>query len=308
MFSVQEVCDPDSYFYNATQCASQYGIEPDAGIPWGLLLLIGLFILVGITLVVATAKIVKQFERGVVYRLGKVDRERKARQPGLNFIIPFIERMVKVVVAIEALSLSKQTAMTKDGVSLTIRTVVYFRVVDPIKAEVDVEDFDNAIQQLAQSAMLSVIGEHDLTEVLSDREKVTTAIADQIKETVSTWGIEVQGVALQDVELPDNLKRAMAAVAEAKRDADAKVAAAEGEKRSASILREAADELTPEALVLRRLQVLTQIGADQATFIVTDMSGDNVAAQAAAGAAAGSTARGAASPDDQPNPRADIKS
>jgi regulator of protease activity HflC (stomatin/prohibitin superfamily) len=230
-------------------------------------------------------RIVKQYERGVVYRLGRIVGPE--RQPGLNFVIPLIDRMVKVSVATEPLELAPQEVITQDNVSLTIAAVIYYRVVDAIKSEVEVDGYEDAIELHAQSVLRQVIGGSDLAEVLAHSQTVAGKISSELIKLAAEWGLKVLKVELCDVTLPKGMKRAMAAQAEAAREAAAKVTAAEGELNAAAHLRAAADQLSPTALRLRELQTIRDIGAEQNTVIVVDSRNGDVAAQATAGQIAG---------------------
>jgi hypothetical protein len=192
-------------------------------------------------------RIVKQYERGVVYRLGRIVGPE--RQPGLNFVIPLIDRMVKVSVATEPLELAPQEVITQDNVSLTIAAVIYYRVVDAIKSEVEVDGYEDAIELHAQSVLRQVIGGSDLAEVLAHSQTVAGKISSELIKLAAEWGLKVLKVELCDVTLPKGMKRAMAAQAEAAREAAAKVTAAEGELNAAAHLRAAADQLSPTARV-----------------------------------------------------------
>jgi len=251
------------------------------------LIVLGVAALVALVLFFTSVRIVKQWERGVVYRLGRVTGA--ARQPGLRFVIPLIERMEKVMVAVVALELEPQQVITKDNVSLAIKAVVYFRVNDAVKAEVEVDDYEDAVSLRGQSVLRQVIGASMLDDVLAHNAGVAVSIKDQLAGVAAAWGLDVQSVELLDVELPEGMRRAMAAQAEAARMAQAKVAEAQGEKNSALLLREAADILgeSGTALRLRELQVLQAIGTEQGTVIVMDSHSGAIAAQSAAGQIAG---------------------
>jgi len=247
-------------------------------------ILLGLLVLAALVLLFMSIRIVQQYQSGVVYRLGRVTG---ARHPGLNFIIPFLERMEKVMVAVVALELDPQQVITQDSVSLAISAVVYFRVSDPIRAEVEVDDYEDAINLRAQSVLRQVIGASSLEKVLAHSEEVAASIKSQLESVAESWGLEVQSIELKDVKLPKSMQRAMAAPAEATRVAAAKVVEATGERDSAALLREAADQLSPAALRLRELQVTEAIGADNATVVVvSSASSGEIAGAAAAGAIA----------------------
>lgn len=244
-------------------------------------LLVALLLLL---LVVQSIRIVNQYERGVVYRLGRVTG---AREPGLRLIIPFIDRMDKVGIAVIALELKAQQVITADNVSLSIRAVVYYKVSDPVVAETEVDDYQDAIQLRGQSVLRQVIGASSLENVLAHSATVADSIKSQIEAAATSWGLVVQDVELRDVELPEGMRRAMAAQAEASREAEAKVIAAQGELSSAAVLAQAAALLSPVALRLRELQTIKEIGSENNTVIVMDSHGGETAAQSVAGQIAG---------------------
>lgn len=243
--------------------------------------------LVVLGLIAMSMHIIEQYERGVVYRLGKVRAE---RLPGLRFTIPIIDRISKVMVAVVALQLEPQKVITQDSVSLSIRAVIYYKVIDAVKSEVEVDDSEEAIELRGQSVLRQVIGSRQLQEVLAHTAQVAASIKAELETSAAPWGLEVQHVELLDVALPKSLQRAMAAQAEATREAAAKVIAAKGEKDAAGQLAEAAALLNPTALRLRELQTMREIGTDNNTVIVLDSnSGPSgaFAGMAAAGQIAG---------------------
>lgn len=213
-------------------------------------------------------RIVEQYERGVVFRFGKVTG--KVKDPGLRVIFPLVDVMRKVNMQIITMPVPSQNVITKDNVSIDVAAVSYYRVVDPVKSLVAINNVAAAINQRAQTTVRNVVGRHMLDEVLSG----TDAINDQVKEilegTVEQWGVELQRVELKDIKLPDSMQRAMAAQAEAERDKRAKIIAAEGEYLSAAKLGDAADiiQAHPIALQLRNLQVLAQIASEKNSTIV----------------------------------------
>ncbi|HEX6461836.1 MAG TPA: SPFH domain-containing protein [Candidatus Saccharimonadales bacterium] len=286
-------CDFGNPMYDPAFCQpfAPIPVEQVATTAWWVYLLYGLLGCIGIAVVVLLIRsihIVKQWERGVVYRLGRVSR--RERMPGLRFTIPLIEWIVKVPVATEALELKPQEVITADDVSLGIQAVIYFRVTDPVGAEVQVDDYEAAIKELGQSALREVIGSSPLKSVLAQSAEVASSIQQRLAGLAQNWGLVVESIGLKNVQLPKRMQRAMAAEAEAKQEATAKVVAAEGEKESATLLREAADALSPEALELRRLQVIGDIGSTSGAVVVIDSSRGTVAGQAAAGQIAGQQA------------------
>ncbi len=280
----EQCYDPTTGLY--VLCSPSSPAEPST--PWGSYLWYGLLVVLGIAvlvLLIRSIHIVKQYQRGVVYRLGRASD--KVRMPGLRFTIPLIEWVVKVPVATEALELKPQEVITKDDVSLTVQAVIFLRVANARAAEIEVDDYEEAIKQRGQSVLRQVIGSMSLEKVLAQSAEVVGDIKSRLAALAEAWGLDVQSVELKDIQLPKGMKRAMAAKAEAEREAKAKVIAAQGERDSAELLAQAAEMLTPTAVRLRELQVLQAIGAEQNTVVVIDSSAGTVAGQAAAGQLAG---------------------
>ena len=222
------------------------------------------FILAGAgALALATSlRILKEYERAVVFRLG---RARPTRGPGLIFLVPFgVERMERVSLRIIAMDIPPQDVITRDNVSVKVNAVLYFRVANPKRAILEIEDFLFATSQLAQTTLRSVIGQAELDEVLAEREKFNQILRDIIDQGTDAWGIDVTGVEVKDVDLPNEMKRAIARQAEAERERRAKVINAQGELQAASNLRDAARQLSqyPASLQLRFLQTATEIAAE----------------------------------------------
>jgi len=228
-----------------------------------------LFILFGfvIGIIRASTKIVQEYERGVIFRLGRVVG---ARGPGLFLIIPILEKMVKVDLRVVTLDVPSQEAITKDNVTVRINAVAYFRVLDPVKAVVEVENYLKATSQIAQTTLRNVIGQIELDELLAEREAINHRLQQIIDEATEPWGIKVSIVEVKDVELPDVMKRAMARQAEAEREKRAKIIHAEGELQAARQLAEAARTMAeqPAALQLRYLQTLTEIAVENNSTIL----------------------------------------
>ncbi|HET9948774.1 MAG TPA: slipin family protein [Longimicrobiales bacterium] len=221
----------------------------------------GAAILGGLGLI-TSLRILFEYERGVVFRLGKLMR---AKGPGLIFLVPFgIERMRKMDLRIVALDIAPQDTITKDNVSVRVNAVVYFRVADPTKAVVEIEDYYFATSQLAQTTLRSVIGQSELDEVLAHRDRINEIIRRIIDEGTDPWGIEVTGVEIKDIDLPQEMKRAMAKQAEAERERRAKVINAEGEYQASTKLVAAAEIIQqfPVAMQLRFLQTVVEIAAE----------------------------------------------
>ncbi len=216
----------------------------------------------------AAIKVAREYERGVIFRLGRLLPEPKG--PGLFLLIPVIDRMVKVDLRTITLNVPPQEVITKDNVPVRVNAVAYFRIVEPKNAIVQVENFMVATSQIAQTTLRSVLGQHVLDELLSERDKINAILQNIIDEATSPWGVKVSIVEVKDVEIPASMQRAMARQAEAERERRAKVIAAEGEFQASQKLREAADVMSaaPMALQLRYLQTLLEIGATNATTIV----------------------------------------
>lgn len=211
--------------------------------------------------------IVRQYERGVVFRLGKV---RNVREPGLRFMIPLVDRMRKVSMRTVTMPIQSQQIITRDNVSIGVAAVAYFRRVDPVKSIVEIENVQTAIGQIAQTTVRNVVGRSLLDQVLTDTETLNESIKQILDRTTRQWGIYVLLVELKDIELPPSMQRAMARQAEAEREKRAKIIAAEGEALSAGRLAEAADVIAdhPVALQLRNLQVLGEIAVEKNSTIV----------------------------------------
>ena len=216
----------------------------------------------------AAVKVAREYERGVVFRLGRLLPEPKG--PGLFLLIPVIDRMVKVDLRTITLNVPPQEVITKDNVPVRVNAVAYFRIVEPKNAIVQVENFMVATSQIAQTTLRSVLGQHMLDELLSERDKINTILQEIIDEATSPWGIKVSIVEVKDVEIPAGMQRAMARQAEAERERRAKVINAEGEFQASQRLKDAAAVMAqePMALQLRYLQTLLELGSSQATTIV----------------------------------------
>jgi regulator of protease activity HflC (stomatin/prohibitin superfamily) len=228
---------------------------------------IGIIVVLAFVLVPATVRIVRQYEIGVLFRLGRLVG---SRGPGLNFIIPFIDNLVKVDMRIRTLDVASQEMITSDTVTVRVNAVVYFRVMDAERSVVQVQQYIEATRQIAQTTLRAVIGSTDLEMLLSRREEVNQQLQSIIDEQTEPWGIKVSVVEVKDVELPSGMQRAMARQAEAERERRAKVVHALGEYEAAERLAEAANVIGahPAALQLRYLQTLSGIATDRSSFIV----------------------------------------
>ena len=225
-------------------------------------------ILIVIVIILSQAiKIVKEYERGVIFRLGRIVG---AKGPGLIILIPIIDRMVKVSLRTINMDVPAQEVITSDTVPIKVNAVIYFRVIDPVKAVISVENYISATSQIAQTTLRSVLGERDLDTFLSKREKVNQTLQQIVDEQTDPWGIKVSTVETKDVELPENMRRAMAKQAEAERERRAKVIHAEGEFQASEKLVQAAEKMSsqPLALQLRYLQTLGVIAADKNTTTI----------------------------------------
>jgi regulator of protease activity HflC (stomatin/prohibitin superfamily) len=220
-----------------------------------------------VLLLVLSVRIVKQYERGVVFRLGRVVG---ARDPGLRFLIPIVDIMHRVSLRIVTMPIQSQGIITRDNVSVDVSAVAYFRVVDATKSVVAIENVNAAINQIAQTTLRKVVGRHSLDETLSETDKINDDIRMILDVTTVEWGVEVTLVELKDIQLPDAMKRAMAKQAEAEREKRAKIINAEGESLAAAALGDASDTMMahPLALQLRNLQSLVEIGVDKNTTVV----------------------------------------
>ena len=221
-----------------------------------------------LVIVALGVRIVQQYERGVVFRLGKV-RE-NVKQPGLRLIIPLVDHLRKVSLRVVTMPVQSQKIITKDNVSIDVAAVAYYHVDDPIKSIVVIENVMAAINQFAQTTVRNIVGQSSLDEVLSDTEKINIAIKKILDMTTEKWGMIIDMVELKDIQLPDSMQRAMAKQAEAEREKRAKIIAAEGEALSAGKLADAADVINahPIALQLRNLQVLTEIATEKNSTII----------------------------------------
>jgi regulator of protease activity HflC (stomatin/prohibitin superfamily) len=209
----------------------------------------------------ASLRILNEYERGVVFRLGRVIG---AKGPGLILLIPIVDRMVKVSLRLVAMDVDPQDVITRDNVSIKVNAVIYFRVIDSVKAIIDVENYLYAISQLAQTTLRSVCGEGELDDLLANREKLNAQLQEILDTHTEPWGIKVATVELKHIDLPQEMQRAMARQAEAERERRAKVINAEGEYQAANRLTEAAGiiERHPVALQLRYLQTMSEMAAE----------------------------------------------
>ena len=215
----------------------------------------------------AAIRILNEYERGVIFRLGRVIQ---AKGPGLIILIPVIDKMVKVSMRLVAMDVDPQDVISRDNVSVKVNAVIYFRVIEPIKAVVEVEDYAYAMSQLAQTTLRSVCGQAELDELLSAREKINSQLQEILDTHTDPWGIKVTTVELKHIDLPQDMQRSMAKQAEAERERRAKVINADGEFQAATKLAEAAEIIRehPMALQLRYLQTMREMSAEQNTTTI----------------------------------------
>ncbi len=235
---------------------------------YGLGLLI--FIFLGGWFLFNTLKILKQYERGLIFTLGKVSLEHGVKGPGLIVLLPGIQKMVRVSLRTVTMDVPSQDVITKDNVTVKVNAVVYFRVIDPRKAIVEVEDFYYATSLIAQTTLRSILGQNTLDDLLSNREAINVELQKVIDEQTEPWGVKVTTVEVKNVDLPAEMQRAIAIQAQAERERRAKIIHAEGELQASAKLGEAAAVISqnPIALQLRYLQTLTEIGTEKNTTIV----------------------------------------
>jgi regulator of protease activity HflC (stomatin/prohibitin superfamily) len=231
---------------------------------WGVVLIVLLLVLIVLGLAI---KIVKQYEKGVLFRLGQL---RGTREPGLRIIIPLVDVLHRISLRIVTLPIQSQGIITRDNVSVDVSAVAYYRVVDAVKSVIAIEDVRAAIDQIAQTTLRKVVGQHTLDEILAETDRINIDIRENLDATTAAWGVEVTLVELKDIQLPESMKRAMARQAEAEREKRAKIINAEGEHLAAAALGEASDIMMehPLALQLRNLQTLVELGVDKNTTVV----------------------------------------
>ena len=234
---------------------------------FGNLPMIIILVAVIFSLLRASLRIVQEYERGVIFRLGRIQG---AKGPGLFWIIPVIDQMVKVDLRVVTLDVPSQEAITRDNVTVKVNAVCYFRVLDPVAAVVNISNYLVATQQIAQTTLRSVLGQSELDELLSERDEINQQLQQIIDEQTEPWGVKVSVVEVKDVELPQSMQRAMARQAEAEREKRAKIIHAQGELQASEQLAEAAKVMSTEggALQLRYLQTLSEISAEHNSTII----------------------------------------
>ena len=221
----------------------------------------------GIMILANSVKVLREYERGVVFRLGRLIGE---KGPGLILLIPMVDRMVRVSLRVFAMDVPPQDVITKDNVSVKVNAVLYFRVTKASDAVVNVEDYFFATSQMAQTTLRSVLGEHELDDLLAERERINLKLQRIIDERTDPWGVKVSAVEVKDVDLPEGMRRAIARQAEAERERRAKVIHAEGEFQASEKLTQAAEVIArePTTMQLRYLQTLTEIAMDKSSTII----------------------------------------
>jgi regulator of protease activity HflC (stomatin/prohibitin superfamily) len=232
------------------------------------LFLLILPIIVVLALLAMSVRVVKQYERGVVYRLGRVLQG--PVRPGLTLIVPFVDRLQKVNMQIVTMPVPAQDGITRDNVTVRVDAVVYFRVLDPIRAAVDVQDYLSAIGQVAQTSLRSIIGKSDLDDLLCDREQLNQGMELMIDSPAEGWGVHIERVEIKDVALPETMKRSMSRQAEAERERRARVITADGELQASQQLAQAGEVMAehPAALQLRLLQTVVEVAAERNSTLV----------------------------------------
>jgi regulator of protease activity HflC (stomatin/prohibitin superfamily) len=215
-----------------------------------------------------SARVVKQVERGVVFRLGRAQQE--VRRPGITALIPVVDRMTRVNMQVVTMPVPAQDGITRDNVTVRVDAVVYFRVIDPTRAVVEVQDYQFAISQVAQTSLRSIIGKSELDDLLSNRERLNEGLEMMLDSPAASWGIEIDRVEIKDVALPETMKRSMSRQAEAERERRSRIITADGEFQASQKLSEAAASMasTPAALQLRLLQTMVEVAAEKNSTLV----------------------------------------
>jgi regulator of protease activity HflC (stomatin/prohibitin superfamily) len=234
----------------------------------GALVAVVVVVIILLLLIAMSVRVAREYERGVVFRLGRLLTPPKG--PGLFFLIPVIDKMVRVDLRTVTLNVPPQEVITKDNVPVRVNAVAYFRIIEPTAAIVQVENFMVATSQIAQTTLRNVLGQHQLDELLSERDKINTILQQIIDEATSPWGVKVSIVEVKDVEIPSGMQRAMARQAEAERERRGKVIAAEGEFQASQRLKDAADviSINPTALQLRFLQTMLEISSERSSTLI----------------------------------------
>jgi regulator of protease activity HflC (stomatin/prohibitin superfamily) len=264
-----------------------------------VVVLVIVLVVLGLVVLPSSVRVVKQYERGVIYRWGRVSALPK--QPGPRMLVPFVDRMTKVNMQVVTMPVPSQEGITRDNVSVRVDAVLYFRVVDPIKATVDVQNYQFAMLQVAQTSLRSIIGKSELDDLLSGREQLHEGLELMLATPAAGWGVHIDRVEIKDVALPESMKRSMARQAEADRERRARIITADGELQASQKLSEAARTMdaNPAALQLRLLQTVVEVAAEKNSTLVMPFPVEMLRFfDRAAGAAAGTPQ--AAAPADAP--------
>ena len=233
----------------------------------GVIVVLFVAVLLVLFILASAVRIVKEYERGVIFRLGRV--QGRAKGPGLIFLIPIVDRMVKVQLRTVSMAVTPQEVITRDNVPARVDAVLYFRVLDPNRSVLEVENYILATSQISQTTLRSVLGQKDLDDLLTNREAINEELQVIIDEHTEPWGVKVSAVEVKDVEIPKAMQRSMAGQAEAERERRAKIIAAEGEYQASQRLSQAADRLqSPTALQLRLFQTLAEISSEQSSTVI----------------------------------------
>lgn len=240
-------------------------------------------VFLAIVIVVLSVRVAQEYQRAVVFRLGRLAG---ARGPGLFFLIPLLERAVTMDLRTNTVSVEQQESITRDSVTIKVNAVLRYKIADPKKAVVEVRDYRDAVYQVALTSLRNIIGQHVLDEVLKERDAINTRIGEMVNLATAPWGVTVQMVEMKDVEIPESMQRAMAREAEAMREKRARLIKAEAESEAAQKLVDASRMIadSPMALELRRMQMVTEVGAEHNTTTIVLMPSDFVAAARAIGA------------------------
>ena len=239
----------------------------------GGLVLVGIIVLIGLWIVLSAVRVIQEYERAVIFRLGRLAGP---KGPGLFFVIPLVDRVVKIDLRVVTMEIPPQEVITRDNVTIRVSAVLYFRVLNPDHAVTRVADYVRATFQISQTTLRSVLGQSELDELLAQREQINQRLQQIIDDQTEPWGIKVTSVEVKDVELPESMQRAMARQAEAEREKRAKIIHAEGEFQAAKTLAEAARVINQQqsALQLRYLQTLAEIATERnSTIVLTDIGG-----------------------------------
>jgi regulator of protease activity HflC (stomatin/prohibitin superfamily) len=233
-----------------------------------LLYILGALVVLAVIGLVASARVIQQYERGLVFRLGRAQTE--VRRPGLTMLVPAVDRLKKVNMQVVTMPVPAQDGITRDNVTVRVDAVVYFRVIDPMRAVIEVQDYQYAISQVAQTSLRSIIGKSELDDLLSNRERLNEGLEVMLDSPAAPWGIEIDRVEIKDVALPETMKRSMSRQAEAERERRSRIITADGEFQASRKLSEAAAAMasTPAALQLRLLQTMVEVAAEKNSTLV----------------------------------------